>query len=236
MTQDKFFHDDHDHHHHHHNHGDASAPIWDELACHLPYAVMSVALGFVILSFVNIFTYLPGASTSVARAGGMLFHCFHFLHIVFAATGTVATFLRHSRDTTKAIIVGGITSTVFCVVSDILMPYVAGRLLGVEMQLHICFYRELHNIVPFLLVGLLNGYVLSARGEGSAARYALTSHMAHILVSSLASLFYLVSHGQVQWVLQMGPIFVLLILSVVIPCTLSDIVVPVWYARTRGRS
>ena len=37
----------------------------------------------------------------------------------------------------------------------------AGKILGVHMEFHICFLSELHNVIPFLVIGLLNGSVMS---------------------------------------------------------------------------
>ena len=47
------------------------------------------------------------------------------MHIVFAATGTVITFMRFSKHS------AGITycligPTIFCVLSDAVLPYIAG--------------------------------------------------------------------------------------------------------------
>ena len=50
-------------------------------------------------------------------------------------------------------------------------------------------------------------------------------------VSSLASTFYLVAHGFAHWHTQIGLVFLSLIVAVVIPCTLSDLVVPMTFAR-----
>ncbi|MEX0672191.1 MAG: hypothetical protein WD068_02435 [Candidatus Babeliales bacterium] len=216
------------HHEEHHSHS-----LYHELICHTPYAIFSVAVGFVVLSILSIFSYMPGQPNLVVRAGHMLFHNFHYLHIVFAATGAILTFFRYSKNIIKGVIVGAVSSVFFCILSDILMPYLAGRILGVAMHFHVCFITEWYNIVPFLLVGVINGFLLSQHEPEKHGSYSLSSHFAHILVSSLASLFYIVSHGLAEWELYMGPLFMLMILAVVIPCTLSDVVVPMYFANAR---
>ena len=55
---------------------------------------------------------------------------------------------------------GTISPAFFCMLSDILMPYVGGKILGVKMHLHICFVNEFSNIGLFLLIGLVTGLVL----------------------------------------------------------------------------
>jgi ABC-type iron transport system FetAB permease component len=111
------------------------------------------------------------------------------------------------------------------------MPYAVGRLLGVHMHFHVCFMYELHNIIPFLVAGVINGYVMSKRPASKQAFYSMSSHFAHIFVSSMASLFYMISHGFSDWAPQMGMVFISLIVAVVVPCTLSDVVVPIYFAR-----
>ena len=91
--------------------------------------------------------------------------------------------------------------------SDVLFPYAAGRVLGVEMELHICFHREMQNVLPFLAVGILNGLILRAHHSSMLRIFSFGSHFIHILISSLASLFYLVGHGFNNWYPQMGMCF-----------------------------
>ena len=201
-----------------------------ELACHFPYAVFSVALSFVGAALLGYFSF--GATPEVVESGSfVLFHSFHFLHIVFAATGAILTFFRYSDNVIKGLVLGALNATFFCILSDIFMPYLVGVCLGFDMELHICFLHEMHNYLPFLLVGIFNGFVLSKHHTGKKSFYAIWSHFAHILVSSLASMLYIISHGMHDWMPYMGVLFALLVIAVVVPCTLSDVVVPVYAAR-----
>ena len=56
---------------------------------------------------------------------------------------------------------------------------------------------------------------------------SIWSHFTHIFISSLASSFYLVSHGFHNWSSDRFCIFSINY-CVVVPCTLSDIVVPMY--------
>lgn len=238
-------HHNHDHAHNHgHEHGhehEHDHGFTQELMHHLPYAIFSVALGMVILSLLDYTSSANSVGHTHTHAHGhggcqgyhLLFHSFHFLHILFAATGTIITFSRFSKNTIKALIVGTVSPAIFCMLSDVLLPYVAGRMLGVNMELHICFYRELHNIIPFLAVGLLNGMVLRSHHTSMLRMFSLGSHFVHILISSLASLFYMVSHGLHNWYPQMGFVFLFLVVAIVIPCTFSDVIVPMYFAGVK---
>ncbi len=206
--------------------------VIDEVICHFPYAVFSVAFSLIAAALLGYFSF--GAATRVVEHGShVLFHSFHFLHLVFAATGTVLTFFRFSRNVFKGLIVGAVCATFFCIMSDVVVPYGIGTLLGVKMTFHICFMHELNNVLPFLFVGLLNGWVLSYHPSAVQSFYSLWSHFTHIFVSSMASVLYTISHGFHDWYSSMGALFALLIIAVVIPCTLSDVVVPMYFARKK---
>lgn len=225
-----------------HKHGDCHSAshncgggsMMEELYVHFPYAVFSLAFSIAGVALLNYFSF--GADSSIIKAGShTLFHTFHFMHVVFAATGAMLTYFRYSKNLVKGIIVGSVSTIFFCVLSDALLPYVGGRLLGVPMDLHICFIQDLGNVLPFLIVGMLNGWVLAQQKEQDQSSYSLWSHFAHIFVSSVASLLYMVSYGFADWHNHMGSIFIMLLGAVVIPCTMSDVVIPLFFAK-EGRS
>jgi hypothetical protein len=204
--------------------------LMGELLCHLPYAIFSVAFGLMILSFVTF-----DDSVDTCYRADVLFHSFHFMHIVFAATGTLLTFFRYSRNVFKAILLGIFSPAIFCTLSDSIFPYIGGQMLGMHMHFHLCFVTELYNVIPFLVIGIINGFIMSKHHGDRQWLYAITSHATHIVVSSLAAIFYLVSHGCTDWYRIIGAIFVFLIFAVVVPCTLSDVVVPILVARTDSK-
>lgn len=202
-----------------------------ELVCHTPYAIFSVAFCLIILSFIS-FAFLGNLNTPVFYKGSrMLFHCFHFMHLIFAGTGVLITFFRFSKNIFKGIIVGALTTITFCTLSDSILPYIGGTIMGVKMHFHLCFISELKNVLPFLCIGLLNGIIMSRHHASRQTFYSVSSHFIHIFISSLASSFYLVSHGFVDWYHNIGFVFVFLIIATVIPCTLSDVVVPMALAK-----
>lgn len=214
----------HDHSAHHHS-------ILTELYCHLPYAIFSVAFSLIVLSFFSVFSMNNTDPALMKKGSKALFHCFHFMHIVFAATGTIITFFRFSKNYVRGLIVGIISPTVFCILSDAVLPYVGGTLLGVPMRFHACFLTEPQKVIPFLIVGIINGLVMSRHHDSKQGGYSLSSHATHIFISSLASTFYLISHGFTNWYASIGNVFILLIVAVVVPCTLADVVVPMTMAR-----
>ena len=225
MVEKKKFASHHDTHHEHN--------LYDELICHLPYAIFSVACALTVVSFVMQFDVSDMLAPEMQSRLDVMFHSFHFMHIVFAATGAMLTFLRYSKNMALGIIVGLLSPAFFCMLSDAILPYFGGLMFGVKMHWHICFVSEIHNVLPFLIVGIINGIVMSKHHASWQSLYSVFSHFVHILVSSLASTFYIVSHGFGNWYAYIGYLFLFLVGAVVIPCTFSDVVVPMMVAKGR---
>jgi len=224
--------------------------IWDifshELMHHLPYGTLSVACALMLLSMIHVFftasiveslshvhDHAHNHSGSCGMQSGMdiLFHSFHFTHILFAASGAMVTFYRYSKNIMAGVMVGLVSSTIFCTLSDVLLPYFAGNLLGVSMDLHICFKSELANILPFLLVGIINGLIISRGKEQHSDHHSASLHFFHTFISAMAAIFYAIGHGLSDFHAYFGMFFMLMLIAIVIPCTLSDVVVPILWAR-----
>ena len=220
-----------------------------ELAHHLPYATLSVTCALMVLSLIDVF-FQSGIvestlnihshatnPTCCCHPSGMdiLFHSFHFIHILFAVSGAMMTFSRYSKNIIAGMFIGIFSASIFCTLSDILLPYLAGTFIGVSMELHICFFSELHNILPFLTIGALNGLIMSYISEFQTAKNSLRLHFFHTFVSSLACAFYAIGHGFYDYYAYFGIFFLLILAAVVLPCTLSDIVVPIIFARIVGK-
>jgi len=218
-----------------HTHSDACGKgchthsLLKELVCHFPFAVFSVSLSMIIISLMSCVVIPSGV---IHR----LFHNFHFLHIVFSATGVILTFARYSSSLTGGIFAGLLIPTVFCTLSDSILPYLGGEYLGIQMQFHWCFISHLHIVLTFLVIGILNGYVLSRHFGVFKLFYSKGSHFLHIFVSSMAAILYLVSYGFSNWGSYMSFVFVYLILAVLIPCTMADIVIPTFFAKIKRGS
>ncbi|MBP6869626.1 hypothetical protein KBC04_01985 [Candidatus Babeliales bacterium] len=214
--------------------------FYHELLHHFPYATLSVALALMLLTLINVFfnTGIAQATMAACHDGcchtsglDILFHSFHFIHILFATSGTIVTFRRYSDKVFVGLLVGTLSSMVFCTLSDVLLPYAAGRFLGIEMDLHICFASELSNILPFLFVGLLNGWVMTQLPEFRTQENSLFLHFLHTFISAMASIFYAVGHGLSDFYMYFGMFYLLMVVAVIIPCTLSDVIAPIFFAK-----
>jgi len=201
--------------------------VGGEIRNHLPYTIFSTALGLVLIGMLTFIAQLLNQSEFPQAASG-LFHVFHPIHILLSAAATTTMFWTHERRIFRALIIGFIGSVGICSLSDILMPYVSGLLLDVEMELHLCILDHPESLLPFVITGLIAGLVASNAIEKST----FFSHSSHVLVSSMASILYLISYGLHGWMAFMGSIFVYMVLAVLIPCCISDIAFPLFFVKT----
>ena len=201
--------------------------IFKELAHHLPHSILAVAASLTVVSFMGSFFGVA----SLHKAFHMLFHNFHFMHIVFAISSSFLMFTRYSNRIVTGLALSVITSSFFCVLSDVLLPYFGGQLLGANMKTHLCFFCDFTNISIFVVIGAVNGLAQWYSNKHSVESSSTLMHGFHITVSSLASTFYLVAHGFALSGTNLGVAFILLMVAVVLPCTLSDICVPIMVAK-----
>lgn len=214
------------------------AALEHELRQHLPFSVSCSALG---LTFAGLISYLapvaphhvhadhPGESSMYA-----LFHLFHPAHMFFSAAATTAMFWRYERRWAKAIVIGLIGSMGVCGLSDIVLPQVSLMFMGVRGPWHICIWDHPGIVIPFAATGVFVGFVASS----DVVRSTLFSHSLHVLVSTAATVFYLiVPFEPLAWIDSLGQIFLFVVLGVVGPCCFSDIIFPLLMrreARTRA--
>lgn len=199
-----------------------AAHIREELKDHIPYSVGSTIAGMLVLGILSFMVKQFWVGVTVAGLSAILFHFFHPLHVFFSASTTTAMFWRHERNAIKLlgiVVLGGVFP---CVLSDVLMPYLGGSLLGIPMDFHFDF--ELHPFLMTLVVllGMATGGFITGRMEYST----IFSHSFHVFISTMATFLYLVSYGFSNWSHYLFYLAFLGVLSVILPCCLGDIVVP----------
>ena len=199
--------------------------VRDELLEHLPFTVFSVAAGMAVLGLIT-YGAVDARREALERGTRLLFHVFHPLHILLSTVATTAMFWRHERHWLKATVVGVVGAVGICGISDIFLPYIAGFLLGVRMSLHICVIEHPQLILSYVAIGLVLGFALPR----TTRKATIFSHSAHVLVSSMASLLYLVSYGLYDWVAVGGMVLIYMVAAVILPCCTSDIVFPILLA------
>ncbi len=197
-----------------------------ELSHHLPYTVISSLIAMAAVWYFGMVQMQQHADRGWVTELRWSFHVLHPLHVCLSAITTTSVLWRFERKLAKTLIVGVLGSVIPCGLSDYIVPFIGGRILGQPMQLHICLIDHPMLILPFLLVGLLSGLLF----EGQVSDHSIFSHGAHVFVSSLAALLYLVSFGFTGWMTDINfvfPVLLVVVMAVWIPCCISDIVVPI---------
>ncbi len=193
---------------------------------HLPYTLFAALIGVMLLGGITFVVSLTDRQALLPEAAEGLFHTMHFFHLFLSAIATTAMFWRHDHQAWKAIVVGISGSVLLCGTSDIFFPYVGGLLLNVDMTAHICLLEHPLMVWPFVLTGVATGFILPP--SKPTTQFA---HGGHVLISTAASLLYLISFGVTDWMSLAPFIFLLLVAAVMIPCCTSDIVFPMLFTH-----
>lgn len=197
-----------------------------EFAHHLPYTVVCSLIAMGVVWYVGT-TQLSGLTDEQWHAKSeWFFHILHPMHLCLSAIATTSVFWRHERRLLKAVLVGFFGTILPCGFSDYVFPFLGGKILAQSMELHICLIEHPVLVLQFTLLGILAGLLFEERMSYSS----VFSHGAHVFVSSLASLLYLVSFGLTGWmteVMLVFPVFLIIVVAVWIPCCISDIVIPI---------
>jgi hypothetical protein len=197
-----------------------------ELAHHLPYTVISSLIAMVVVWWFSLDQAQHFGGSGWESEVRWSFHVLHPLHVCLSAITTTAVFWRAERRLLRTILVGGFGSVIPCGLSDYIVPFVGGRVLGQAMELHICLLEHPMVVLPFLVLGIVAGFLLEQPLSGGS----VFSHGAHVFVSSLAALVYLVSYGFTGWLTDITlvfPVLFVVVMAVWVPCCMSDIVIPV---------
>ena len=153
----------------------------------------------------------------------VIFFIFHPVHVVLSALVTTAMYRRYGRGRLWAAILIGYTGSIgIATLSDSIIPYLGGVLLGAEMEFHVGFIEKWWLINPLAFLGIAVGYLRPTTE---------VPHAGHVLLSTWASLFYFAAFGVAKWIPLLPLIFLFLFLAVWLPCCVSDIVYPLLFLR-----
>ena len=189
-----------------------------ELKSHAPFTALGAVTGIIILVII-ILANLPPQISQVA------FDIFHPLHVLVSALATTAMFKKHSSSKIWAAIAIGYSGSVgIATLSDSIIPYLGGALLGAKMDFHVGFIEEWWLVNPLALIGIAIGYLRPT---------TKFPHFGHVLLSTWASLFYFTAYGIAHWLPLLPFIFLFLFLAVWLPCCISDIVFPLLFVRNK---
>ena len=187
-----------------------------ELKEHAPFTAFGAGVGVVVMAAV----WMAGLASSVYYNA---FHILHPAHLLLSSAVTATMFRRHGGSVLPAVAIGIGGAIAICTISDIVLPHLGGAALGGSMTLHL-------EIVEHPWLAILPALAGAAAGA-LALRWTRCPHAAHVLISTLASLFYLIGFGELDWLPMFPLVFAVLFIAVWVPCCTSDIIFPLLFTR-----
>jgi len=191
--------------------------IVHELKEHIPFTALGALTGIIIMVIVVLINVPSHISNTI-------FYTLHPLHVLLSALVTTAMYVRYRK--TKfwvAILIGWTGSIGIATISDAIIPYLGGSLLNAQMEFH----------VPFIEEWWINFLALGGIAIGYWKQTTKIPHFGHVLLSTWASLFYIVAFGKAEWIPLLPLIFLFLFLAVWLPCCVSDVVYPLLFLRKK---
>ena len=190
--------------------------IAHELKEHVPFTALGAVTGIIILVIV----VLGNVPSHISHTA---FYVAHPLHVLLSALVTTAMYMRYKKGKIwVAVLIGWTGSIGVATISDAMIPYLGGTLLHAQMEFH----------VPFIEEWWINFVALAGIAIGYWKQTTRIPHFGHVLISTWASLFYIIAFGIADnWIPLLPFIFLFLFLAVWLPCCLSDIVYPLLFLR-----
>ncbi|MFC2012098.1 hypothetical protein ACFLVU_03095 [Chloroflexota bacterium] len=200
--------------------------IITELGHHAPFTVLGAISGIGVMVIIVVTDVPQEASHDV-------FHILHPLHVIFSALTTTAMYQKYGGGKLwVAVLIGYSGSIGIASLSDAIIPFLGGALLGIDIEFHIPFI-ETQNMyiieIPTWIV--INSAAIFGIIIGYLKPTTKFPHLGHVFLSTGASLFYFTTYGVANWLPLLFFIFVFLFLAVWLPCCISDIVFPLLFTR-----
>ena len=201
--------------------------ILRELKAHAPFTAFGAFTG-IALMVILVLAKVGHEALEPAFEGA------HALHVFLSALVTAAMYRRYGGNVALCVIVGYVGSVGIASLSDVVFPHHGGAMIlaasgaHAHMHFHLPAIEEWWLINPAALIGIAIGVARST---------TKVPHAGHVLLSTWASLFYVVSHveGTVNWFPLMPLVLVVLFIAVWLPCCVSDIVFPLLFVSRATR-
>jgi hypothetical protein len=196
--------------------------IGKELRTHVPFTLTGAVTGVAIMLVVVLTGIEPGRLSP-------FFTGFHALHVFLRAIVTASLYRRYRGNIVLTALIGYVGSIGIATLSDVIFPHHGGQILlkitGAHHHmhhLHIAFLHKWWLINPAALLGV---------GIALLRPTTRIPHTGHVLLSTWASLFYLVSHAEagVNWMPILPLVLGVLFVAVWVPCCISDIIFPLLF-------
>ncbi|MDA3836598.1 MAG: hypothetical protein PF542_03165 [Nanoarchaeota archaeon] len=183
-----------------------------ELKHHLPFTVLATIVGIGAVLLIQFLFKI----TVTAQA----FDILHPLHILASGIVSAGIFYRYKKNVIQAIFVGMFSALAIGTISDIIFPYLGSAALQLHPYFHFSIIEK-----PFLILGsALVGSII-----GITTKTTKIPHTLHVGLSVFASLFYILAFTTGLTILHFVLSIIIILIAVVIPCCLSDILLPFFF-------
>jgi len=186
--------------------------ILHELKHHLPFTAFATISAIILVIFLQ---YLFQKQISMS-----LFEIFHPLHIVASSIVTAGIFYKYKPKLISALLIGVTGSIIIGSLSDIILPWLGGSLLGLGTSFQLLLIEK-----PVLILSL----ALIGSSIGISTKITKMPHFIHVFLSVFASLFYLLAFSQIFTTLYFIISFFIVFIAVIIPCCMGDLLFPFFF-------
>ncbi|MFW5846735.1 MAG: hypothetical protein ACOCUU_01110 [Nanoarchaeota archaeon] len=192
--------------------------LFHELKHHLPFTALATILALAIsLFFINF-------SLDINEK---IFHSLHFIHIFASSIVTAGIFYKYKKKAIQAILVGITGAIIIGSLSDVIFPWLGSLIFQFSPHFHLPLIE-----IPLIILSIaLGGSLL-----GVLTTLTKIPHLFHVGISVFASLFYLITYTSNLDVLFLILSFLIILISVIIPCCISDILYPFFFLGKKIKS
>ncbi len=195
--------------------------IIHELKHHFPLTLLTAILAGLIISVL----FISGTSFSTPILE-TIFELFHETHILISAVATSALYYKYQKSKINTIIIGFLGAIIVGSVSDVLFPYIIGKLFLLNTSFHLPLIEEPIRVTTLAFVGAIIGL-----SSNKFSEIFKISHNLHVFLSILASLFYVLAFTPALNILTILLLVITVFLIVYIPCSVSDIIFPLYFIK-----
>jgi predicted membrane protein len=188
-----------------------SKPLIHELKHHLPFTAL--ASFFAILITLLTIQYTKNINETI-------FESLHILHLIASSIVTAGIFYKYKKNPLYAFLIGIFGAIIIGSLSDIIFPWLGSLIFGLHTHFHLPLIEI--PIIIFLSAGI--GSLI-----GMLTLKTKIPHLLHVGISVFASLFYLITYTPEISFLFFTLSFLIILLSVIIPCCISDILFPFFF-------
>lgn len=193
--------------------------IKEELTHHAPFTAFGALSGIVLM-----FLFRDMSSKTALS----VFNVFHPAHVFLSAMVTSSLYQLHKCGRLKGkcslaalLVIGYVGSVGIATLSDSLIPYLGELLMDLpHAHTHVGFIEEWYVVNPVAFAGIALAYFVPR---------TKFPHAGHVLLSTWASLFHIMTAGSPSGAASYALVFVFLFIAVWLPCCVSDIVFPLLF-------